>query len=281
MPLVSLPELLVHAGRGRYAIPAFNAYNAESAAAIIRTAEKARSPLIVQVYSRLFASPDAMNVGACARAMAQESRIPIVLHLDHGEGEREVVRAIRYGFTSVMIDGSKLDFAGNVGLTARVVELARYVDVAVEGELGHIGRADQDIDESTFTDPKEAADFAERTGVTLLAVMVGSAHGAYTVAPRLDIERIAAIGKATGLPLVLHGGSGIPDEEIRKAIAAGIRKVNVATDICQAFYQGFKDLGSSDPAYGKPLDLFFQDSKSKIDEFVAGRIAVFGSEGRA
>ena len=199
MPLVALPELMDAAERGRYAVPAFNAYNAESAAAIIRTAEKLRSPLIVQVYNRLFASSDAMNVGACVRAMAMESRIPIVLHLDHGAGEREVVRAIRYGFSSVMIDGSMLDFNSNIELTARVVGLARHVDMGVEGELGHVGRADQEIDESTFTDPEEAAMFAERTGVTILAVMVGSAHGTYKVAPKLDIERIAAIKRRPAL----------------------------------------------------------------------------------
>jgi fructose-bisphosphate aldolase class II len=281
MPLVSLPELMVAAERGRYAVPAFNAYNAESAASIIGTAEKMRSPLIVQVYNRLFASRDAMNVAACVRAMALESRIPIGLHLDHGGGEREVLRAIRYGFTSVMIDGSQLDFDANVELTARVVGLARHVDMSVEGELGHVGRADMGIDESTFTDPDEAARFAERTGVAILAVMVGSAHGAYKVEPKLDIGRIAAIRKRAGIPLVLHGGSGIPDEEIRKAVDAGIRKVNVATDICQAFYDGFRNLGPEDPAYGKALDLFFGEAKAKIADFVAGRIAVFGSEDRA
>lgn len=281
MPLVSLVELLAGAERGGYAVPAFNAYNVESAESVIRTAERLRSPVIIQVYNRLFSSRDAMNVAACVGAMAARSNLPIALHLDHGAGEKEVMRAIRLGFTSVMIDGSELDFERNVELTAGVVRLARYVDVNVEAELGHVGRADQDIDRSAFTDPGVAAEFVKRTGVDALAVMVGSAHGTYKIEPKLDIERIAAIKKAVGIPLVLHGGSGIPDAEIRKAVAAGICKINVATDVCQAFYRGFRGLAADDPAYSKPLDVFLQMTKASIDEFVAGRIEVFSSGGRA
>ena len=281
MALVSLVELMTEAERGGYAVPAFNAYNVETAESIIRTAERLRSPVIVQVYNRLFSSRDAMNVSACVGAMVSRSRLPVALHLDHGAGEREVLRAIRNGYTSVMIDGSELDFERNVELTAGIVRLARHVDVSVEAELGHVGRADQEIDSSAFTDPEAAAEFVERTKVDALAVMVGSAHGAYRIEPKLDIERIAAIKKRAGLPLVLHGGSGIPDAEIRKAIAAGIRKVNVATDICQAFYRGFRSLAPDDPVYSKPLDIFLLAAKSCIDEFVADRISVFGSGGKA
>lgn len=281
MSLVSLAELLSDADRGGYAVPAFNAYNVETAESIIRTSERLRSPVIVQVYNRLFSSRDAMNVAVCVSAMVSRSRLPVALHLDHGAGEKEVLRAIRHGYTSVMIDGSELDFEGNVALTCGVVRLARYVDVSVEAELGHVGMADREIDSSAYTDPQAAAEFVERTKVDALAVMVGSAHGAYKVEPKLDIGRIAAIAKSAGIPLVLHGGSGIPDAEIRKAIAAGIRKVNVATDVCQAFYRGFRGLAAEDPAYSKPLDIFLLAAKSRIDEFVADRIAVFGSGDRA
>jgi fructose-bisphosphate aldolase, class II len=281
MPLIALSDLMEEAERGGYAVPAFNAYNVESAESIIKTSERLHSPVIVQGYNRLFSSQDAMNLSACVCAMALQTRIPVALHLDHGAGEREIVRAIRYGYTGVMIDGSALNYNRNIELTARVVSLAHYVDVTVEGELGHVGKADEVIDESAFTDPDSALDFVQKTGVDLLAVMVGSAHGAYKIEPKLDIERIALIKERIGIPLVLHGGSGIPDVQIRKAVAAGIRKINVATDLCQAFYRGFRNLTSEDPAFSKPLDMFFGAAKASIEEFVSGRIEVFGSRGRA
>lgn len=280
MPLVSLNEVLAMAERGGYAVPAFNAYNAETVESVIRTAERLRSPVIVQVYNRLFSSGDAANVAACAIAMAGRASLPVALHLDHGAGEKEVMRAIRLGYTSVMIDGSELSFEDNVALTAGIVRLARHVGINVEAELGHVGRADQDMDRSAFTDPTVAANFVARTGVDALAVMVGSAHGTYKVEPKLDIDRIAAIKKEAGIPLVLHGGSGIPNGEIRMAIAAGIRKINVATDVCQTFFSGFRGLAADDPVYSKPLDLFMKIVKEKQDEFIADRIEVFGSGGR-
>ena len=179
-----------------------------------------------------------------------------------------------------MIDGSKLMYEQNVELTARIVRWAGYVGVPVEGELGHVGLAANAIDANAYTEPGEAKDFVERTGVSLLAVMVGSAHGIYREEPKLDIDRIARIKEAAGVPLVLHGGSGIPAGEIKAAVAAGIRKINVATDICQVFYEGFRHLGAGDEMYGKPLDVFLCASKEKVDELVAERIDWFGSAGR-
>jgi fructose-bisphosphate aldolase, class II len=281
MPLVSLVEILADADRESYAVPAFNCYNAETVDAVLLAAEAARSPVIVQVYNRLFHSKDAANVAACLREAAAGSKLPIALHLDHGAGEMEVLRALRLGYTSVMIDGSELPFQANVEKTAAVTRLAGQVGVSVEAELGHVGRADQEMDQSTFTDPEEAAEFVALTKVDALAVMVGSAHGTYRTEPKLDIARIAAIKAKTGLPLVLHGGSGIPDVEIRAAVAAGIRKINVATDVCQSFYSAFRGLPADDPAYAKPLDLFMKTVKDRMVAFMADRIEVFGSGGRA
>jgi len=281
MPLISLAEILADAGRGCYAVPAFNCYNAETVDAVFAAAEAARSPVIVQVYNRLFHSNDAANVAVCAVAAASKSKLPVALHLDHGAGEMEVLRAIRLGYTSVMIDGSELGFEANIEKTATITRLAAHVGVSVEAELGHVGRADQEMDRSAFTDPDEAAEFVSRTKVDALAVMVGSAHGTYKVEPKLDIARIAAIKAKTGVPLVLHGGSGIPDVEIRAAVAAGIRKINVATDVCQAFYSAFRGLPADDPAFSKPLDVFMKLVKEKLSAFMADRIAVFGSGGRA
>jgi fructose-bisphosphate aldolase class II len=180
-----------------------------------------------------------------------------------------------------MIDGSELTFEANVEKTAAITRLAAHVGVSVEAELGHVGRADQEMDRSAFTDPEKAAEFVALTKVDALAVMVGSAHGTYKIEPKLDIARIAAIKDKIGLPLVLHGGSGIPDPEIQAAVAAGIRKINVATDICQAFYSAFRGLRTDDPAYAKPLDLFMKTVKDRMVTFMADRIEVFGSGGKA
>jgi tagatose 1,6-diphosphate aldolase GatY/KbaY len=180
-----------------------------------------------------------------------------------------------------MIDGSAQEYGKNVELTRRIVSWADYINIPVEGELGHVGKAVDDIAADTYTDPGQAKDFAQKTGVSLLAVMVGSAHGMYKKEPKLDIERIAEIRSSANIPLVLHGGSGIPNSEIRKAIDAGISKINVATSICLAYYEGFKHLGETDEMYKKPLDVFMTAPKVKVIEFLEDRIELFGAAGKA
>lgn len=281
MPLYSTIKLLNKAEQGEYAVPAFNAYNVESVIAIIQTAERLSSPVIVQAYDRLFDSEDALCVASCVKELAKESEIPIALHLDHGSCEKNIIRAIRHGYTGLMIDASTYEYEKNVELTAKIVDWGNYINIPVEGELGHIGMAANGIDTNSFTDPDQAQDFVKRTGVSMLAVMVGSAHGLYKKEPKLDIERIKKIKKSTGIPLVLHGGSGIRDEEIRKAIKAGIRKINVATSICIAYYEGFRHYSSEDDMYKKPLDIFMQASKASVSEFIENTIRLFGSNDKA
>lgn len=281
MSLLSVKQLVEQADKENYAVPAFNAYNVESVIAILESAERLKSPVIIQAYDRLFNSNDAVCVAACVKELSKSGSIPVALHLDHGSCEKSVIRAFRYGYTGVMIDGSTYEYDKNVELTKRVVTWADYINIPVEGELGHVGMAKNDILSSSYTDPDQAKDFVQKTGVTTLAVMVGSAHGMYKEEPKLDIERIAAIKEATNTPLVLHGGSGIPDSEIKKAIAAGIRKINVATAICLAYYEGFKYYGPDHEMYTKPLDVFMQEPKKKVNEFIEDRIRVFGAEGRA
>lgn len=273
--LVNLKEILALAEKGRYAVPAFNVYNMETVMGVLRAAQELRAPVILQGYSRLFSGEEAYFLAPIVLAAAKQADVPVCFHLDHGAGEREAVRALRYGCTGVMIDASLLPFEENAAATERVVSLCAAAGVPVEGELGHVGKTADDFT-GAFTDPDEAAQFVSRTGVAALAVLVGTAHGRYRKAPKLDIERLAAIREKTGVPLVLHGGSGVPDEELRKAIEAGVRKVNFSTDLCLAFL----DAVFATPRETAAIDVFMKDAVEAAAVFARDRIRALGAEGR-
>lgn len=274
--LVHLKEILDGAHRDGYAVPAFNVYNTETIAGVVYAAEALRAPIIIQIYSRLFKEDTAFFLSPAILAAANRAKVPICFHLDHGASELETTKALRRGCTGVMIDASTLSFADNIAVTKRVVTTAGYDNVFVEGELGHVGAA-SDVDMDAFTEPDQAAEFVRQTGVAALAVLVGSAHGKYKKPPKLDIRRTAEISQATGIPLVLHGGSGIPDDQIRAAIAAGICKVNIATDLCYAFLDAVESKIDTRPA----LDVFMKEPIAAVEAFAAARIRLVGSEGRA
>jgi ketose-bisphosphate aldolase len=274
--LVNFKEILSDAKKNGYAIPAFNVYNMETVMGVIYAAEELNSPVIIQSYSRLFREDTSFFIAPMVLAAANRAKVPVCFHLDHGTSELETIRAMRQGCTGVMIDASTMCFADNVALTKRVVQTAGYVNVFVEGELGHVGStADTDMDE--FTEPDQAARFVEQTGVAALAVLVGSAHGRYKKPPKLDIQRVADISCAAGIPLVLHGGSGIPDDQTRTAIAAGICKVNFATDLCYAFMDAVASKIDTRP----PLDLFMKEPINAVKSFAENKIRLVGSGGRA
>lgn len=273
--LVSFDKILSIADNGGFAIPAFNVYNMETVMGIISAAEELRAPVILQCYSRLMSNDEGYYLAPIVLAAAARASVPVCFHLDHGAGELPVMRAIRFGATGIMIDASTESIDRNIAITSKIVELCGHNGIQVEGELGHIGSAnDETMSESTET--ADAVRFADETGVRALAIAVGTAHGHYKKAPKLDIERIGEIH--TALPevsLVLHGGSGIPDEQIRAAIAAGIRKINFGTDVCYSFLDKVFETSRSIVA----VDLFMRDAISSVKEFAEEKIKLLGADG--
>lgn len=277
--LVNLKTVLSLAEAGGYAIPAFNVYNMETVMGAVKAAEELRAPVILQVYPRLMKEEAGYYLSPVILAAAKKATVPVCFHLDHGPSELETTRALRYGATGIMLDGSTMPFEENIALTRRVVETCSYLDVQVEGELGHIGTTN-DKDQDEFTTPEDAKTFIEKTGVACLAVAVGTAHGRYKKPPKLDIERIKAIRFATGgAALVLHGGSGVPDEEIKKGVAAGVRKMNFATDICYAFLDScLEELQRPDRAIA--IDNFMKRPIEAVKEFCKTRIKLVAADGK-
>lgn len=274
--LVNLKEILAIAEEKNFAIPAFNVYNMETTMGIIRAAEELRAPVIIQSYSRLFTNGEAYYVAPIVLAAAKEAKVPVCFHLDHGAGYEEVAKAVRYGCSGVMIDASAYELEKNIAMTKNVCDICNPMGIPVEGELGHVGSVN-DVSMSEYTKVEEAVRFVQKTDVAALAVMVGTAHGRYKQAPKLDIERIQAIKDAVKIPLVLHGGSGIPDDQLLASIQAGIRKVNFGTDVCFAFLD--KVFESSRETYA--IDLFMKDVVDNIAEFAKGKIKLLGAENQA
>ena len=275
--LVKFDEILSMAEKGGFAIPAFNVYNMETVMGVIAAAEEMKAPVILQNYSRLFTNDEGFHVAPVVLAAAERASVPVCYHLDHGAGETEVVRALRYGATGIMIDKSLLSMDENIAYTKKIVEMCSAVSIAVEGEIGHVGVAAQGDEQTTeYTTADEAKKFVEGTGVRALAVAVGPAHGRYKKAPKLAIERIAEINGAVDAALVLHGGSGVPDEEIRAAIKAGIRKINFGTDLCYSFLDSV--FATSRDIYA--IDLFMKDAIESVKNFAIGKIKLLGAENR-
>lgn len=274
--LVKLEEILKIAEDGEFAVPAFNVYNMETVMGIMEAAEEANAPVIIQSYSRLFTNKEGYFVSPIIVAAAQKASVPICFHLDHGAGLTEVTRALRYGATGIMIDKSMLPLDENISQTKAIVDMCASVGVTVEGELGHIGSVN-DASMGEYTSVEEAQRFVKETSVAALAVLVGTAHGRYKQAPVLDIKRIEDIKKATGIPLVLHGGSGVPDEQLTAAIKAGIRKINFGTDVCYSFLDKVFETSRDIVA----VDLFMKDAIESVKNFALEKIRLLGAENRA
>ena len=283
MKFVPSIELIRKAAAGGYAVPSFCAWNAETMVAVLRVAEELRAPVIVMNGPGEFPVLGPAFMGAVAHAVACHFSIPAALHLDHGDSPEIVQASIEAGYTSVMLDYSSRPFAENAAALRDVVKLAHPRGITVEGELGHVGKADtmtvEGRGDSTLTEPGEAAAYVEQTGVDALAVSIGNAHGQYTKLPVFDFERLREIRAAVGVPLVLHGGSGTPEADLRRALALGMAKVNVATELTLALREGLTtELGASQKRW---LPLSLADATRRLAPVVEKWIRLTGAAGRA
>ncbi len=284
MSLVPISVLLQRAEAGGYAVGAFNCNNMEIVQAIVAAAEAEKSPVIMQASQGAIKYAGIEYITALAGIAAESASVPVALHLDHGTSFDQVMICIRNGFSSVMIDGSKLPFEENIALTKRVIEVARAVGVSVEAELGKIGGTEDDIHvddkDALFTNPDEAKEFVERTGVDALAVAIGTAHGQYKGVPQLDFARLQKIRALVNIPIVLHGSSGVPDEAISQAIKLGVRKVNIDTNIREAFVQACRDVLDKDAAEIDPRKVL-GPAREATAKIIREKIRLFGSSGKA
>ena len=279
---VTSEKLLLDAAGGGYAIGAFNAENAEMVWAIITAAEEARSPVIVQTTPGTLKYLHEGYFAGMVKNAAQAASVPVVLHLDHGSSFELAKSCVENGYSSVMIDGSKLPCDENAALTKRVCDFAREHGIPVEGEIGIIGGKEDttQADSGIYTDPAQAAAFASLTGVSSLAISIGTSHGFYKTAPVLDLDRISETKKHTDVPLVLHGASGLSDETVTRAARLGMSKINFATELRDIYTKALKEYIASDPDVFDPKK-YGSHARTAVKELVVHKMRVCMSEGRA
>ena len=288
--LVSMKEMLEDARENRYALPAFDVSNYDMMKAVLEACEEERSPALLMALGVDLEGRDMNLLVSMIRSASDYFNIPICLHLDHATNFDFIKRAIDAGFSSVMYDGSVLDFENNAKNTAQIVQYAHAHGITVEAELGHVGNASVGYISETGTDtdpgesltvPEEVAKFVEITDVDALAVAIGTAHGVYQKTPELRIDRLDEITAVCNRPLVLHGGSGTPDDQMQNAIRHGITKINIYSDVVGAMNQGLKEkLNTLENPSAWPY-LVFADARQNMKEVVKAKLRTFGSAGRA
>ena len=280
MGLVNTIDLLAHAEKYTYAVGAFNVINLEFLNGILEAAEETRSPVILNIAEVHFPYVNIEQITPAIEHMAGNACVPVVLNLDHGLSVETVVKAIRCGFSAVMFDASKKPLDQNIEETKLVVQMAHAVGVSVEAELGRVGGAEggkktAKAKREFFTNPDEAERFAAETGIDALAVSVGNVHGFYEGEPELDFELITELKRRTAVPLVLHGGSGISDDDFKRAVQCGMRKINFFTEMSKEATDRVRAILAED------LDIlipdFLREAKERIKEVVKDRMRVFGS----
>ena len=280
MSLVNVNELLEHATKQGYGVAAINTINYETIRCAIDAAEQERVPVIVQFFPGFDRYIPLSYISYMAKDLAKKAGVPVAVHLDHSASYEIAVSGIRDGFPSVMVDGSALPFEENIAVTAAVVKTASVFGVDVEAELGHVGNAGnaEDMENEDFlTNADQAAEFVERTGCGSLAIAVGNAHGNYVRRPNLDFERIRRIRSAVKIPLVMHGGSGIPAEQLQKAVSLGMSKFNIATEYFESMYRSMERVMDAGGHDGNGIALLFGMKKGMTD-FVAGKMRLLNPE---
>lgn len=282
--LVTGKEILDHASKNNYAVGAFNIVNMEMLQAVIAAAEEEKSPVFVQTTEGAISYAGYGYLSAMVQYAAKNAKVPVAFHLDHGGSFETAMQCLRHGWTSVMIDGSHHPFEGNVDVTSRVVAAAHACGVSVEAELGRLGGVEDNISvdekDAMFTDPAEAKEFVERTGVDYLAIAIGTAHGKYKGVPKLDIERLKKIKGDLNMPIVLHGASGVGPDQIEMAIQNGVNKINIDTDLRCAYTDKVREILDKDK---EVFDLrkIIGPAKANVTATVAAKMRQFGSSGKA
>lgn len=281
MPLTTTVSMLRKAQEQGFAVGAFNVENMEMAQAIISAAEELGAPVILQTTPSTVRYAGTGMYAAMVAALAQEASVPVAMHLDHGDSFALCAQALRSGYTSVMIDGSKLPLEENIALTYKVSEMCAAVDVPVEGEIGRVGGKEDDLEsDGGYTIPEEAVRFEKESGLFSMAVGVGTAHGFYKEKPQLNKELITTLRGMLQAPMVLHGASGLSDEDVKDCIRRGICKVNFATELRAAYTEGVKAVLAENPktfdpkAYGK-------EARQRVKALVMERMLVCGCDGKA
>ncbi len=282
MALVSSEKMMLTADQNGYGIGAFNVENMEMVMAVIRAAEEMHAPAILQTTPSTIKYAGLSMYCANVRAAAEAASVPIALHLDHGSSFELAMQALRTGYTSIMIDGSQKSFEENIALTGRVVDACKPSNIPVEAELGKVGGKEDDLNcnDPGYTDPQDAVRFAAETGISSLAVAIGTAHGIYKGEPKLDVERLSEIRKLVSIPLVLHGASGVPDEAVRDCIRRGISKVNFATELRIAYSNGVKEFLKANPDAFDPKK-YGVVGMEYVTRLVKEKIKVCGCDNRA
>ncbi|MCI9620019.1 MAG: tagatose-bisphosphate aldolase subunit GatY [Dorea sp.] len=283
MALVTSRQLLSDAQKEGYAVGAFNVENMEMVQAVAAAAEELQAPVIMQTTPSTVKYADLAYFYANAKAAAESVSVPVVIHLDHGNSFELAMRALRTGYTSVMIDGSHGTFEENIAVSKAVADACHPSGVPVEAELGKVGGKEDDLEGgegNPYTDPEEAGIFVEKTGVDSLAVAIGTAHGVYKGIPRLDVKRLSEIREVVTIPLVLHGTSGVPDDAVRECIRRGICKVNYATDLRIAFSRGVKAYLKENPDVFDPKK-YGAAGREEVKQYVMDKIRVCQSVGKA
>lgn len=284
MPFVPAHELINRAYREGYAIGAFNVNNMEIVQAIVEAAEAERSPAILQASQGAIRYAGIEYITALAREAARSTSVPLALHLDHGTDFNQVIRCIRNGFSSVMYDGSHEPLEVNIEKTAKIVEIAHAVGVSVEGEIGRLVGIEDDISvselEAALTVPEHAERFVRETGIDFVAVAIGTRHGFYKGEPKLDFDRLRRIRELVNIPIVLHGGSGVPDHQVRQAISLGVSKINIDTELRHAFVTAVRQVLAENPDEIDPRKIL-GPGRDAMRERVREKMRLFGSSGKA